>query len=104
MLAAGEVYPFSCNPDDILAALQKNREQYFFSDIQVRGYYPSYARELFDQKQIKLDILPEDNEILKNTVDFVSLSYYSSRCVSVDPKVQQNITNGNALPQLKIHI
>lgn len=101
MLAAGEVYPFSCNPDDILAALQKNREQYFFSDIQVRGYYPSYARELFDQKQIKLDILPEDNEILKNTVDFVSLSYYSSRCVSVDPKIQQNITNGNAFASVK---
>lgn len=101
MLAAGEVYPYSCNPQDVFAALQKNREQYFFSDIQVRGYYPSYADELFKQKNIKLDILPQDKEILKNTVDFVSLSYYSSRCTTTDPQVQKNVTDGNAFESVK---
>ena len=31
--------------------------------------------------------MPEDDEILKNgTVDFVSISYYSSNCVSVTKK------------------
>ena len=31
--------------------------------------------------------MPEDDEILKNgTVDFVSISYYSSNCVSVTQK------------------
>lgn len=101
MLAAGEVYPYSCNPHDVFAALQKNREQYFFSDIQVRGYYPSYAAELFRQKNIKLDILPQDREMLKNTVDFVSLSYYSSRCTTTDPQVQKNVTDGNAFESVK---
>lgn len=32
-------------------------------------------------------MMPEDDEILKNgTVDFVSISYYSSNCVSVTQK------------------
>ena len=32
MLAAGEVYPNTCHPQDMLAAVQKNREQYIFID------------------------------------------------------------------------
>ena len=96
MLAAGEIYPYSCNPKDILLAMQKNRELYFFSDIQVRGYYPSYAASIFREKGVSLEMEPEDAEILKNTVDFVSLSYYSSRCVSADPAVSAQKTKGNA--------
>ena len=82
MLAAGEIYPYSCNPKDVLLALQKNREQYFFSDVQARGYYPTYINNFFKKKGIELDRTAADFHILKNTVDFISLSYYSSHCVS----------------------
>ena len=43
MLAAGNMYPYSCNPNDVMESIQKDRENYYFADIQVRGYYPSYA-------------------------------------------------------------
>lgn len=39
--------------------------------------------------------MPEDDEILKNgTVDFVSISYYSSNCVSVTQKGEITAANG----------
>ena len=96
MLAAGEIYPYSCSPKDVLLAQKKNRELYFFSDIQVRGYYPAYASSLFREKGVSLEMEPGDADILKNTVDFVSLSYYSSRCVSADPENAGQKTKGNA--------
>lgn len=40
-------------------------------------------------------MMPEDDEILKNgTVDFVSISYYSSNCVSVTQKGEITAANG----------
>ena len=43
MLAAGSYYPYSCRPEDVRAAQLKNQENYFFVDVQSRGYYPGYA-------------------------------------------------------------
>ena len=78
---------YSCDPKDVWASVEKNRENYFFTDIQVRGNYPSYAEKLFERENIRLKMKENDLEILKeNTVDFVSLSYYNSRCVRADGK------------------
>lgn len=96
MLAAGEVYPYSCRPQDVLLAMNKNREQYFFTDIQVRGKYPSYAWPCFESQGVSIKIEEEDVKSLKNTVDFISLSYYSSRCVSSDPEIGKQAARGNA--------
>ncbi len=101
MLAAGEVYPYSCNPEDVLASIEKNREQYFFIDVQVRGAYPSYAKKLFEEKNIKLDVQDNDLEILKYTVDFISLSYYASRCISTDEELLKQMTSGNTFETIK---
>lgn len=76
MLAAGDFYPYSCNPDDVWLALNKNRDSYFFIDVQSRGYYPSYAPKIFKDKNVVLNIEEGDADILKkNTVDFIALSY-----------------------------
>jgi len=101
MLAAGDVYPYTCHPDDIFAAVEKNREQYFFIDVQSRGAYPSYAKCFFEENNIQLDIEEGDFEILKNTVDFISFSYYSSRCVSTDDEVNAKLTAGNVFASVK---
>ena len=37
MLAAGQYYPYTCNPDDIYAGMESDRDNYFFIDAQVRG-------------------------------------------------------------------
>lgn len=101
MLAAGNTYANTCAPQDVWKSMESDRENYFFIDVQSRGYYPSYALKLFERKQIELEMDKEDAAILKeNTVDFISFSYYSSRLTSADPKVNQE-TAGNVFATLK---
>ena len=102
MLAAGTVYPNTCNPEDILAAQTRNRNNYFFADIQVRGEYPSYSNRMFEEMNISLNITEEDKKILKeHTVDYIGFSYYSSRLTSADPEVLKQLKDGNAFPTLE---
>ncbi len=83
MLAGGQFYQYSCNPKDVFMAMNKDRENLLFIDVQARGYYPSYSKRVFKEKNVKLKIEDGDLEILKNNpVDFISFSYYSSRCAS----------------------
>lgn len=101
MLAAGETYANTANPSDVWAALEKNRENYFFVDVQARGYYPSYSARLFAEHNIVIEMADSDVEVLaENTVDFVSFSYYSSRLTSADKEVMQE-TEGNVFATLK---
>ena len=108
MLAAGEFYPYSCNPQDVLLAKEKDRENLFFIDVQSRGEYPGYAKRFLREKGIEIKFEENDEEILKtNTVDFIGFSYYSSRCASSDPEVLKGQTAGNVFktvrnPNLKI--
>ncbi len=104
MVAAGLYYPFTPKPEDIFESISKNRENYCFIDVQSRGYYPNYLLKDLERKGIKFEFTDEDREILKNhTVDFVSFSYYSSRCATVDPieKTAGNIFASVKNPYLK---
>lgn len=102
MLAAGNFYPYSCNPEDVWEAMKKDRDNYFFIDVQARGEYPSYARKMFEREGIILEMGEEDIRILKeNTVDFISLSYYSSRCASADAQVIRESAAGNVIKSIK---
>lgn len=85
MLAVGDYYPYSCHPEDVMMALNKNRESYFFIDIQCRGEYPTYSKRIFKESNVNLNIHEGDLELLaNNTSDFIALSYYTSRCISHD--------------------
>lgn len=92
MLAGGNFYPYSCKPEDVWAALEKDRENLFFIDVQARGAYPAYSARVFREKGVTINKAPGDDEILKNTVDFVSFSYYASRCASAE----MNANNSDA--------
>lgn len=101
MLAAGNYYPYSCHPDDVWEALCKDRDNYFFIDVQSRGEYPNYAKRMMERKGIQVEMQPEDEQILKeNTVDFIAFSYYTSRLISADPNVGDS-TAGNVIHSLK---
>lgn len=100
MLAAGSVYPYSCNPADVWESMKKDRENYFFIDVQARGEYPAYAKKFLERQGIELEMAVEDTAILKeNTVDFISLSYYNSRCVRSDGKGEAS--GGNVFASAK---
>jgi len=104
MLLGGMLYPLSCKPADVLETQQQNRDWLFFGDVQVRGYYPAYMKRFFKQHQIELEITPEDIATLKQTVDFISFSYYMTGCVTTDPEQNQaaraNILNMVPNPHL----
>ncbi|CNI64318.1 MULTISPECIES: 6-phospho-beta-glucosidase [Yersinia] len=100
MLAGGNFYPRTCKPEDVWAALQKDRENLFFIDVQARGAYPAYTKRLFREKGISIATEAGDDDILKHTVDFVSFSYYASRCASADMN-EHNSSAANIVKSLK---
>ncbi len=79
MLLGGLVYPLTCQPEDVLETLQQNRKWLFFGDVQCRGAYPGYMLRYFRDQGIDVVITDEDKHILKQTVDFISFSYYMYR-------------------------
>lgn len=96
MLLGAMQYPLTCHPDDVMQTLIQNREWLMFGDIQVRGYYPSYMNRKFKELGVELTVTEEDKEALKETIDFVSFSYYMSGCASADPE-KLDKTNANML-------
>jgi len=101
MLAAGSTYPYTCAPADVWKALEQDRENYFFIDVQSRGEYPDYAKRLFERKGIQIAMEPGDEQLLReHTVDFLSFSYYTSRLTSADQTISSQ-TEGNVFASLK---
>lgn len=105
MLARMEVYPETCSPDDVLEAQKEDQMNLFFTDVQVRGYYPSYMLSYFEENEIKINMLPGDEEILlQHPVDFLSFSYYMSMVASGAPgkkKEKGNFFSGVKNPYLE---
>ena len=50
MLAGGTYYPWSCDPEDVFAAIGQDHVNYFFSDVQVRGRYAPYAVKMMARR------------------------------------------------------
>lgn len=106
MIAAGPYYPHTCHPDDIFTAMEMDRQVLFFTDVMARGYYPSYVKRWFKENNVEIEMTEEDVELLKrNTVDYISFSYYKSRCASANPDelemVSGNLAMGVKNPYLK---
>ena len=99
MLAAGQFYPRTCNPADIYAAMEADRDNYFFIDAQARGEYPVWAWKRMEKAGVKLDCTDEDLAVMKEgAVDFISFSYYSSRCTTTDKELlEKEGARGNAV-------
>lgn len=95
MILAMPTYPLTPAPEDVIACMEGEHRNDFFGDVHVRGKYPGYMLRYFREHNISIHMEPEDEEILKNTVDFVSFSYYMSVCGSADPN--QKAGPGNIL-------
>ncbi|AIW22132.1 6-phospho-beta-glucosidase [Vibrio coralliilyticus] len=104
MLLGALNYPYTCNPDDVIAAMQENNKWLFFGDVQTRGRYPGYMLRYFREKGIEIDMQPGDvEELASASVDFISFSYYASGCASADPKQKEvgNIVDSVPNPYLE---
>ncbi|MEC1414451.1 6-phospho-beta-glucosidase BglA [Bacillus safensis] len=100
MVSHVPIYPYSSNPEDVMLAEEYMRQRYFFPDVQVRGYYPSYALKEFEREGYQIPFEEGDEESLrKGKVDYLGFSYYMSTTVKSDTVSDHNgdIVNG-ALP------
>ncbi len=82
MVSFVPIYPFSCNPDDMMLAAESMHDRYLFADVHCRGHYPRYALKEWERKGYNIKMEPEDADILKaGTVDYIGFSYYMSNAV-----------------------
>ena len=73
MLGFVPFYPYSCDPEDIMQAVEAMHERYVFSDVMCRGHYGAYA------------------------VDYIGFSYYMTNTVKAKvEKAGAMIVGGNA--------
>lgn len=100
MLTKLMTYPLTCDPLDVELTLKKNLENDFYADVQVKGAYPRMIEKDLEKRGIKIEMAPEDRQILKDhTVDFLSFSYYMSMAESGDPNAER--TPGNTVLGVK---
>ena len=89
MIGHTQSYAYTCNPADVYKNWKFLSNMYFYSDVMVRGYYPSYRLKKYEKEGIILDITKEDEEDLKNgTVDYISFSYYTSGTQTTDASIK----------------
>jgi len=105
MILSMPIYSLSPNPSDVIRTMEENHKNTMFTDIHVRGEYPGYMKRYLRERGIRVEFVPEDAEILKNTVDFISFSYYVSVCATADAKKnvrgEGNLLGGVPNPYLK---
>lgn len=92
MIARLQNYPYTCNSADVLATQQQNQFNYFPTDIQVKGVYPTSILNYYRRKKIEINFVENYEQILKEgTVDFTSISYYHTAVISAEPEKAEPI-------------
>lgn len=95
MLAAQEVYPVTCHPEDVHLAWKRTAQNRFFTDVHCRGYYPAFKLKEFEREGIEIKMEDGDLDLLKEgKVDYLAFSYYMSS-VAGDPSRTQQADGGN---------
>lgn len=92
-------YPATCDPNDILANRYGWEKGIFYcGDVQAKGYYGTYAKRLWDEHNVHLNITEEDLvDLERGTVDMYTFSYYMSSLETtheVKDKVSGNFVAG----------
>ncbi len=90
MLCGGYEYAASPKSKDVLATTRHNQMEVFCSDVLLRGYIPGYAWHYFKEREFNVSLTNEDVEMLKNTSDFFTFSYYYTTLCS-----KESFENGN---------
>ncbi len=105
MILSMPVYPLSPDPKDVICAMEEEHKHDMFTEIHVRGEYPGYMKRYMREHGIQIEFAEGDEAVLKNTVDFISFSYYVSVCATADPEKnirgEGNLLGGVPNPTLK---
>lgn len=92
-------YPLTCDPKDVLLSQKEVQEKFYYSaDVQARGAYPSFAKRVWKEYGISLDITEEDrNALRQGTVDYFAFSYYNTNCVTSHEDDSDNVVGNISL-------
>lgn len=95
MICGITYYPSTCDPKDILFNRSKWEKGIFYcGDVQCFGKYPTYAKRLWDEHHVQLDMTEQDLKDLKEgTVDIYTFSYYMSQAVTTHQN--DDVVGGN---------
>lgn len=96
MVAYFATYPYTCKPEDSLAAqYDDNMRNLYFLDSLNGMALPYYAQAYFAKKGIHINVEDGDLELIKqHQADFVGMSYYNSMVSAADDS-QLELTSGN---------
>ncbi|MFC3927640.1 glycoside hydrolase family 1 protein [Streptococcus caprae] len=101
MLTKTTTYPETCHPLDVALAQKTNRQNYFYSDVQVRGRYPQYILNYLQEKNFQVEMTEEELELIRTyKVDFLSFSYYMTMVDSIHAG-EREIVGGNLVQGVK---
>ena len=97
-MAMTPIYPYSCNPDDMLKAVGANHKRFWYLDVHARGIIPGYMKSFFKRQGYDLDLTQEDLETLKHgCVDYIGFSYYMSFATKGDGNINLDYDEENDL-------
>ena len=97
------IYPYSCNPEDVMTAVEEMHERYYFMDVHVRGHYPAYAKAMWKKENVNIQMEEGDEKILsEGKIDYVGISYYMSSAVKADAENDiSSSSDGSTLKTVK---
>ena len=75
MIAMCPIYPATCKPEDIFFSSAAMQKRYWFADVHVRGYHPSYMKKFYARKGFDLDIIEEDE---KDLLESTKMDFYET--------------------------
>ena len=85
MIQYTPAYTKTCHPNDALAKRFYNIQNYYYTDVMVKGEYTSLCYSQLKRLGVDLTISKEEQEILKKgKVDYIAFSYYFTYVVSYD--------------------
>lgn len=78
--SATATYPYDCNPENVLGALDTQRRNIFYmADPMCLGIVPEYVKKYWKEEQVEVLFTEEELRLIQeNTVDLLSFSYYRS--------------------------
>ncbi|MFC3928891.1 glycoside hydrolase family 1 protein [Streptococcus caprae] len=105
MICGITYYPATCDPADILLNEHKWQQNiYYCGDVQAKGKYPTFAKRLWKERNVELDITEQDLiDLREGKVDMYTFSYYMTNNVTThtgEDLVGGNFSHGTKNPYL----
>lgn len=103
MIAGYCTYPYTCDPKDVLLSYKLFQEKFgYCADTMIRGYYPNYAKRIWEDNHVTLEISEEDKkDLMEGKSDFLAYSYYSSNVVTTHENEGESLGAAGASADLK---